>query len=205
MNRTNIVKDRMPVYLVFGPQGSGKSTQAELLSEYLKLPFFDSGSQLRELSQSDKSYARKLHSTIAGGNLVSNNILRDIFNDFINNHNCSNGMVIDGFPRTIEQVKLLDELSKKYDWNVMSFYVGISDNTAKERLSNRYKLINGKKVFRDDDKPSIVSRRLDLFKKETIPVIKWLRTHYVVFDVDGEPDRKSVFTQMLKILKDHTL
>lgn len=191
---------KIPIYLVFGPQGSGKSTQAELLSEHLKLPFFDSGSQLRELAHSDKVNSQEIISAITAGDLVSNDILRSMFGEFISNHDCSMGMVIDGFPRTVEQGKLLKEMSKVYNWNVVSFYVEITDKTAKERLSKRYQLVNGKKVFRDDDKPSIVNKRLELFKKETLPVIEELKEYFTVHSIDGEPNKVNVFMQIKKYI-----
>ena len=189
--------NRRVVYLVFGPQGSGKSTQAEFLSTKLKLPFFDSGSELRRIAEGESEIAVELSTTLKHGALVSNDILEDIFEEFISNHNCENGMVIDGFPRTIEQAKLLSKLSHKYNWEIVSFFVDISDETAKNRLSKRYKLVNGKKVFRSDDKPEVVSKRLELFKQETLPVIDWLAGEYVLHRIDGEPSRDEVFKEIL--------
>ena len=201
MNKSSNHLGNTPVYLVFGPQGSGKSTQAQYLSEQLKLPFFDSGSELRELANSNNMGAERLSATIRAGNLVSNNILRNIFAGFIDNHNCLEGLVIDGFPRTLQQAKLLDELAKKHRWHIIAFFVDVSDKIAKERLSNRYKLINGKKVFRVDDKSAVVEKRLKLFKSETLPVIKWLKERFIMYKIDGEQDRDNVFNQMLDRLK----
>ena len=83
MNKSPNHLGNIPVYLVFGPQGSGKSTQARYLSEYLKMPFFDSGNELREITNLDNTGTEKLRATIKAGNLVSNDLLKKIFADFI--------------------------------------------------------------------------------------------------------------------------
>lgn len=189
---------KVPCYLIFGPQGSGKSTQAELLADRLGLPFFDSGKQLREMVAKGDVIAQQVSATMQSGQLVANNVLRKIFDDYINSHDCSRGLVTDGFPRNITQTALFSDLASDYGWAVTAFYIKITDDTAKERLSKRYQVIEGRKVFRDDDKPAIVARRLAVFKQETLPVIDWLKKHYVVHVIDGEPSREEVFRGILE-------
>lgn len=189
------------MYLVFGPQGSGKSTQAQYLSEHLRLPFFDSGEQLRQLSQSHGELAEKIRQIMLEGKLVPNDILRQIFNQFIAWHDCSKGLVIDGFPRTMEQGKLLEELTKEQDWDLVVLYVDISDATAKERLMKRHTVVSGKKVMREDDQPAIVAKRLAVFKQETLPVIEWLSQNHRYQKIDGEPSREVVFEAIKKAIQ----
>lgn len=191
------MSNKVPCYLIFGPQGSGKSTQAELLANKLGLPFFDSGKQLREVVANGGQLAEQLAATMKSGQLVANDILRKVFDEYLSSHDCSKGLVTDGFPRNITQTTLFSELARDYNWEVIAFYVHITDQTAKDRLSKRFTLVNGKKIFRDDDKPAIVAKRLAVFKQETLPVISWLKDHYIVYEVDGEPSREEVFQSIL--------
>jgi len=189
---------KVPCYLIFGPQGSGKSTQAEMLAAKLGLPFFDSGKQLREMVTKGGETAEQVGKIMQTGQLVPNEILRQIFDEYIHSHDCSRGLVMDGFPRNMTQTQLFSDLARDYSWEVTAFYVAISDETAKERLSKRYQVIDGKKVFRQDDKPAIVAKRLAVFKQETMPVIKWLKEHYDVHEIDGEPPREKVFENIIE-------
>ncbi|MEX1052099.1 MAG: nucleoside monophosphate kinase [Patescibacteria group bacterium] len=187
---------KVPVYLVFGPQGSGKSTQAQLLADHLKLPFFDSGEQLRSIAHGDGELSENIRAIMLEGRLVSNELLRRIFQNYLSAHNWENGLVIDGFPRTLEQAKLLEELTKQFGWELAVIYVDISDETAKRRLQLRHTVVNGQKVQREDDQPSIVAKRLAVFKQETLPVITWLSKNHRYYHVDGEPDRQAIFKEI---------
>lgn len=189
------------VYLVFGPQGSGKSTQAEYLADYLKLPFFDSGEQLRSLAHNHGELANLIRETMLQGQLVPNKVLRQVFSRFLTEHDCRRGLVIDGFPRTMEQGELLKELTIENGWELIVIYIDITDQTAQERLMKRYTVIDGKKVVREDDQPAIVAKRLALFKQETLPVIEWLSDNYRYHHIDGEPSRESVFAAVKKVLQ----
>ncbi|MEX0594790.1 MAG: nucleoside monophosphate kinase [Patescibacteria group bacterium] len=192
--------NKTPVYLVFGSQGSGKSTQAEYLADYLKLPFFDSGKELRATVDSQGANWQEIQKIMRSGTLVPNSYLRTMFDSFLNDHDTSKGLVIDGFPRTMTQAELLKELSAENNWQIISFFVEISDTTAKNRLAGRQVVINGQKTVREDDQPAIVETRLKLFKRETMPVIYWLKSNFTVFIIDGEPSRQEVFTNIKKVI-----
>lgn len=192
---------KIPVYLVFGPQGSGKSTQAELLAEHLKLPFFDSGEQLRFLANGHDPLGEQIRQLMIEGQLVPNAILRRIFQQFLSEQRCTNGLVIDGFPRTLEQAKLLEELTKEHDWELVVIFVDITEETAKTRLLNRHTLVGGKKVVREDDQPAIVTKRLAVFQHETLPVIEQLSARGRYYKIDGEPNRQTVFNSIKKALR----
>lgn len=187
-------------YLVFGPQGSGKSTQAEYISEHLNLPFFDSGRELRAAVESDASWAGEVRELMKKGQLVPNKYLREIIESFMKNHDCSKGIVADGFPRNETQIELLEELIEENSWQVSVFYITLSDQTAQDRLAKRFTIVNGKKVVREDDQPAIVAKRLAVFKKETLPVIEYLGSKYTLYKVDGEPSREDVFKQIRGII-----
>ncbi len=189
------------VYLVFGPQGSGKTTQAEYLSEHLELPFFDSGEQLRTIAHGQGELSAKIRQIMLEGKLVPNDILRRIFQQFLASHSSSNGLVIDGFPRTMEQAKLLEELTQEHHWELAIIFVDIKDTTAHARLMSRHTVVEGKKVVREDDQPAIVAKRLAVFKAETVPVIESLAKLHRYYQIDGEPSRDEVFKAIKKAIE----
>lgn len=194
------MENNISVYLVFGPQGSGKSTQAKLLSEQLNLPYFDAGDQLRQFVETDSEQALNVREQMQNGRLVSNDLLRQLFTNFMEQHNCKRGMVADGFPRNLKQVELLNELALSHYWNVQGIYIDISDDVAKERLSKRFTIVNGEKVVRSDDQPAIVEKRLQVFKRETLPIIEYLRIHHTLHSIDGQPSISDVHISVMKAI-----
>jgi len=187
---------KIPVYLIFGPQGSGKSTQAELLSTKLNLPYFDTGKELRQYIAADHPNSQKIKAVVESGMLVDNDLLKLIITNFLERFDCTGGVVIDGFPRNIAQIDLMEKLAEEKNWHVLAYYVHISDEIAKERLSKRHTIVNGKKTFRTDDTPAIVAKRLQVFKEETLPVIEHYRKNDQLIEIDGEPSRQEVFQQI---------
>jgi adenylate kinase len=185
-------KNKQIVFLVFGPQGSGKSTQAKYLADDLKVPFFDAGNELRVFATKDDPESLEVHQMMLEGKFVPNRILKKLFVQFMETHDCGQGMVADGFPRNIVQVEVLVHLVEQHNWDVVGIFIDISDETAKERLSKRVILKNGKKAIRQDDQPHIVEKRLALFKKETLPVVEYLDKRHALLRVDGEPSVEDV-------------
>mgnify|MGYP001575065889 CR=1 FL=1 len=190
------------VYLMFGPQGSGKSTQGENLAEELKLPYFDAGANLRTLAKSQTDEGRALEKLMEEGKLVPNKVLKTLFYSFIKNNDCEKGLVADGFPRNEVQIELLDELAHDHRWQIVGIFINIDDETAKQRLSKRTIIVNGQAQTRDDDKPEIVSKRLATFRRETLPVVNWLRTNWKLLEIDGQPSVDEVSQSVMKAVKE---
>lgn len=194
------MNNNIPVYLVFGPQGSGKSTQAQLLSEKLKVPYFDAGNELRKFVETGTEEARAVRDLMQNGKLVSNDLLRRLFTEFMEKNNCLSGIVADGFPRNIVQVELLDELATQHNWEIFAIYIDISDEVAKDRLSKRFSIVNGQKVVRSDDQPAIVEKRLKVFKSETLPILEYLKKHHTLYDIDGTPPIEEVQNKVMEVV-----
>lgn len=174
-------------YLMFGAQGSGKSTQGEELAERLSLPFFDTGHELRQVAKSRSPLARSITKSMKAGELVGNKTLETVINQFLAKHPVERGIVLDGFPRTLEEVELFQRLAKRYSWRVTGIFIHISDQTTIKRISKRAEIEN-----RSDDQPKIIAERIAIFKEETMPVVEYLRNHHQLWEIDGEPSPAEV-------------
>ena len=171
------------VFVVFGPQGSGKSTQVARLAERQGLKVFEAGKALRERAEHDE----KLRQEISVGILVSDEMMRTIVEAFVAENESENGYVFDGYPRDLRQFVGFESLVEQYHWRVAGIFINLTDESAKKRLSTRFEMVNGQKVVRADDTPEIVQKRLNTFKKETLPLKEQFSSHYQLLEIDGEP------------------
>lgn len=186
------------VYLVFGAQGSGKSTQAKLLSEKLNIPFFDAGNELRTFAHSGTEEAEIVKEKMAKGQLVSNSTLRQLMESFIAKHAVEGSIVVDGFPRNVVQLELLEEMVAELGWDIVAIFVELDDETAKKRLADRFQMIDGQKVRRQDDQPAIVEKRLAVFRRETLPVIDEIEEKFTLIKADGLPSIDQIHQEILE-------
>lgn len=178
-------------FVIFGPQGSGKSTQVELLARHLNFEVFEAGQVLRQRSANNES----LHHQLTEGVLVSDEVIFNIANSYIKEHNAP-GYIFDGYPRNLDQCIGFQRLVTAHQWQAAAIFINLSDESAKTRLSTRYEMVGGKKVIREDDKPEIVEKRLDTFKQQTLPIKEWFRTNYRLLEIDGEPSIETVATEV---------
>ncbi len=187
--------------LFLGPQGSGKGTQARLLSEKFGFYYFESGAFLRELAKNNPV----VKDTIDAGKLVPNEEMSSYIAAFFDQKQIYDDIIFDGFPRTVEQYKFFkDWLTDKNVKLDFAFVLNISEKMTIERLSARrmdletgkiYNLITDKPpasvdelklVQREDDKSEAIKERLLLYKKMTLPLIEELKKDTKVISLDGE-------------------
>lgn len=178
---------KKPVALVvIGAQGSGKSTQARVISRSFKLPIYQSGEQLRLLAVSSDPLASEVKGLIRAGKFVSDEIVERLVRRFLVAQQSRSGIIFDGFPRNLTQCQTLNRLSNEYGWRLIGLYVKISDQTALERISQRVVTVNGRQTVRDDDRREIAAKRLALFHRTTAPVLDWLKANHRLIEIDGE-------------------
>ena len=175
--------------ILMGIQGSGKSTQGNVLSEKFKLPYLSSGHILRAMSREKTPLGRYIKETINAGILVSDKKMTVIMEDYLRRPEYQNGFILDGFPRTVKQAK---EFSHKID-NV--FYINISDKEALWRLAYR------NDVVREDETIKAIRVRIESFHKFTKPVINYYKRKRLLVEIDGQQPIKKVHQDILRHLK----
>jgi len=183
----------MLALIIFGEQGSGKTTQAERIAQVYRFPLFETGTMLRQLAQEPTRQGAELRQVMKAGQLASEVLLEELLTNWVRQHTNTKGVVLEGFPRNLEQCQLLDKLAKAYRWQVVGVYVRISDATAKDRLGKRVVEVDGQLTKRADDQPEIVEKRLALFRQETWPIFDWIKAEHTLIEIDGEPMPDKVY------------
>ena len=173
----------LTILVVFGPQGSGKSTQVERLAKKLGLTIFEAGEVLRARAQVDE----KIHQTLQQGELVSDETMLGIIDEFIAEHQSASGYVFDGYPRNRDQFNDFLTIATNSRARTAGIFINLSDASAKQRLAGRFTLVDGKRVTREDDQPDIVQKRLETFKSETLPLKELFAQNFELLEIDGEP------------------
>ena len=163
----------MATILVLGPQGSGKGTQARKVSRTYGIPHIATGDMLREMRELSTPLGRELREVLDAGELVNDALMIELIRDRLSRGDTIPGFVLDGFPRTMAQAEALDDLLRDLDRSldvVFEFQVPEREQLV-ERLLKRARLEN-----RADDTPDAIGRRLELYERETAPLVEYYRS-----------------------------
>jgi len=189
--------------VLLGPPGIGKGTYAEILSKKLNIPKISTGDIFREAIKSESEIGNQVKSILDEGKLVPDDITIEIVKLRLNKVDCDNGFILDGFPRTIEQAKALEQI-KKID-RVLNFVA--KDEVIIERISGRrtckrcqaiYHIKNvppkvegycdkcgGELYQRADQIPDAVKKRLEVYKEQTEPLIEYYTKKGLIANIDA--------------------
>ena len=170
----------------FGPPGSGKGTQAKLLAKELNILHLSTGDILRDKLTVGDSLSIKLKEIMSSGNLVSDEILNQIIADKLTSKECSNGYILDGYPRTISQSEFFLSFVKNNDLKLdIIFNFKIDFKLVEERIMHR-----SKQEQRSDDNIDVIKTRLDKYTNETYPVSKFFSEIYSqnFYNIDASQD-----------------
>lgn len=157
--------------IVMGPQGSGKSTQAELLAKELNLPHLQTGELYRRICKQNSLLGRRIKKIIDRGELVSDQDHCEMIGKEIKKAKYQQGFVLDGSPRTLGQAKIQSFRVDKV------FYLKVCDEVNIKRLVKR---------GRKDDIPELIKKRLEIYHRQTEPVLNYYRQMGILEEVDGE-------------------
>ncbi|MCL4353879.1 nucleoside monophosphate kinase [Patescibacteria group bacterium] len=175
--------------ILIGIQGAGKSTQGNLLSEKLNIPYLSTGHIFRDLAKEKTTVGRYIKEVMNAGYLIPDNKTLEIVSDYLKRPEYNDGYIMDGFPRTTKQAEAFKE---KID---AVFYLKVSDKEALWRLSYR------NDTGREDETLGAVRKRIELFHKLTEPVIDFYRKHNLLHEIDGEESVEEINKEILSKLK----
>jgi adenylate kinase len=212
--------------VLFGPPGSGKGTQAQMLAEKHSIPHISTGDILREHLKNKTKLGLEAKSYMDRGELVPDDVLIGIIKERLSKSDCVSGFLLDGYPRTLPQAEalsmILNDIGKKLD---VVLNIDVPDEELVKRLSGRrmctcgasyHVLFNppqqegicdrcGNKLYqRDDDKEEAIMNRLDVYKNQTHPLIDHYTKEDLMVTVNGAAGISSVFEEITKVLDDLT-
>ena len=151
--------------LLIGPPGAGKGTQAKLLMQKHGIPQISTGDMLREAVTSGSALGRQVSRIMEKGDLVPDEIVIQIVEERLSREDCEGGFVLDGFPRTQAQAKELDAMLERMGRvRLRVVLLEVADEELKRRILSRGE-------SRADDTPETLDRRLEVYRRQTAPVL----------------------------------
>ena len=209
--------------IMLGAPGAGKGTQAKQIADKYSIPHISTGDIFRANIKNGTELGKKAKQYMDQGALVPDELTCDLVMDRIQQDDCKNGYVLDGFPRTIPQAEALDaaleKINEKMDYAID---VDVPDENIVNRMSGRraclncgatYHLISippkvegicdrcgSEIVLREDDKPETVQKRLKVYHEQTQPLIDYYKNQGILKSVDGTQPMDEVFKAIVTIL-----
>jgi len=206
--------------ILLGMPGAGKGTQADFIKNKFHIPTISTGAILREVSNSNSLLAKKVRGFLDAGTLVPDEIIVEMLVQRLKEDDCKNGFILDGFPRNLDQAKALENAGIVIN-NVV--FLKISESEIISRMSGRrvhlpsgrsYHIVHNppknegrddetgeELVLRDDDKPEVIKKRLEVYFQETEPLLDFFINSEIIFDeVDASKNVEDVSNEIFKIL-----
>jgi adenylate kinase len=158
--------------LILGPQGSGKGTQAKLIAKTYGIPHIATGDMIREMKELDTPVGREVKAVYDAGRLVEDDLIVRMIRDRLDRGDTIPGFVLDGFPRNMAQAEALDALLQELGRDIdVVFELQVPRDVLLERIQKRAAEEN-----RSDDTPDAIRQRLEIYARETAPLVEYYRT-----------------------------
>lgn len=208
--------------IFFGPPGCGKGTQADLLVKTKNYFTVSTGFLLREIVNSGSELGKNIASILSSGDLVSDDIVNKLVDEFYTKNKMVQAIILDGYPRSLSQAKSLDIILKNHSTEISKvFYFDVSEDIIVKRVTGRYSCSNCGAVYntfflntvipgecdkchshnfskRSDDSEEIIINRLNVFKESTYPLLEFYKSKLV--RINAEQDTSSVLQSILNNL-----
>ena len=212
------------ILILIGPPGAGKGTQARVIENAFGIVQLSTGALLRAAIESGSELGRKAKKVVEGGELMPDDVMVSIVSDRVDEPDCRNGFILDGFPRTVAQAEALDEMlagkGLKLDHVVE---IGIEDDLLVDRLTGRFECAKCGEGYNDkfkktaadgvcdkcggtefirraDDTEEKIRTRLAIYHEQTRPILPYYRERGILKSVDGAKDLDDVTQQLRGML-----
>ncbi|MGE5626852.1 MAG: adenylate kinase [Solirubrobacterales bacterium] len=209
--------------ILLGPPGAGKGTQAKSISEAYKIPHISTGDIFRKNISEKTPLGVEAKGYMDRGQLVPDELTIDLVTDRLQNEDCKNGFLLDGFPRTVKQAESLDNFLNKNGNSIdAALLIDVPFSFILERMTGRRvcsscgasfhvknippkvegicDLCGGSLIQRKDDCEHTVNERLDVYEKQTQPLVEYYNKNNILKTVDGSKPIKVVFDEIIDLL-----
>jgi len=169
-----LLEQKMTRVIMIGGPGSGKSTYSEIITKKLGIPHIYTGDMMRKLAKQDTPDGRKVKNLLAKGEFAPLDIVMKAVKERVSQEDAQNGYVFDGFPRNVEQANKMKEANIGYDYVIN---LNVSEEEVVRRLTAR---------GREDDKPEIIKKRLEVYHKQTKPLLDYFKDNIINIKAEGD-------------------
>jgi adenylate kinase len=183
--------------LILGPQGSGKGTQAARIAAEYGVPHVATGEMFRAAIAARTPLGVEVEPILASGALVPDDLTIGVMRERLSEDDAERGFVLDGFPRNAAQAEALDDLLDELDRPLdVVLDLQVPDEVCLERLTGR-----AREEGRNDDSPEAIAKRLEIFHRETEPLIGYYLPRGIVVGIHGDRSRDEVWAEIVDALE----
>ncbi|KAF0110461.1 MAG: adenylate kinase, partial [Chloroflexi bacterium] len=212
-------------YVLLGPPGAGKGTQAKIIAEKYGLIHVSSGDLFRDNLKRQTDLGKLAQTFMNKGELVPDDVTIDMIRERLSRPDCKNGALLDGFPRTPAQADALATMLKEFKDAVdLVPYISVPESVLIERLCGRWTCrsnghvyhekynppqlsgvcdLDGSELYqRDDDRSETVEKRIKVYVEQTSPLIEYYRRNNLIAEIDGKKAIEDVTAELLAALEE---